>query len=84
MPTVDMLLDEAGLMIEDLAERTNLPLKRVEAIVFGRWTPSPTERQRVAEAFGVPITDVVFGHMVDPRNVRYRRVGLERDFQRDG
>ena len=81
MPTVDMLLDESGMAVEDLAERTQLPFKRVEAIVFGRWTPSPADRQRVAEAFGVPLSDVIFGHMMDPRNVRYRRKGLEKDFQ---
>jgi len=82
MPTVDMLLDETGLMLEDLAEKSQLPLKRVEAIVFGRWTPSPAERQRVAAALGVEISEVVWGHMMDPRNVRYRRVGLVKDFQR--
>jgi len=82
MPTVDVLLDQSGMPLEDLAERAGLPLKRVEAIVFGRWTPSPQERQRVAAALSVPVEDIVWGHMMDPRNVRYRRFGLKEDFQR--
>ena len=84
MPTVDVLLEQADLTVEDLAERAQMDFKRIEAIVCGRWTPSPAERQRVAAALEVDVPDVVWGHMMDPRNVRYRRVGLERDFRSDG
>ena len=82
MPTVDVLLEQNDLTVEDLTERSGLPFERTEAIAHGRWTPSPSERKRVAEAFGVPIADVIWGHMVDPRNARYRQVGLVKDFQR--
>ena len=80
MMTVDVLLETKGLMIEDLAERSGLPEERVEAIALGRWTPSPRERLRIAEAFDVPVDDVAWGHTMDPRNVRYRRFGLKEDF----
>ena len=80
MTTVDVLLETTGLMIEDLAERSGLPEERVEAIALGRWTPSPQERLRIAEAFDVPVDDVAWGHTMDPRNVRYRRFGLKEDF----
>ena len=80
MTTVDVLLETRGLMIEDLAERSGLPEERVEAIALGRWTPSPQERLRIAEAFDVPVDDVAWGHTMDPRNVRYRRFGLKEDF----
>ena len=80
MMTVDVLLETTGLMVEDLAERSGLPEERVEAIALGRWTPSPWERLRIAEAFDVPVDDVAWGHTMDPRNVRYHRFGLKEDF----
>jgi len=83
MPTVDVLLEQNDLTLDDLVDRSGLPFKRVEAIVFGRWTPSPSERQRVANALGVPIADVIWGHVMDPRNVRYHRFGLKKDFRRE-
>jgi ribosome-binding protein aMBF1 (putative translation factor) len=76
MATVDYLFEKSGLMIEDLAERAGLPLERVEAIVVGRWLPSPTERRKIAEAFGVTTEEVSWGHSIDPRNIRYRRHGF--------
>ena len=37
MKTVDMLFDESGLWVEDVAERSGLPEDRVKAIALGRW-----------------------------------------------
>ncbi len=82
MPTVDILLETHGWMIEDLADKSQLPAERVEAIALGRWTPSPQDRVRIAAAFGIPVSDVVWGHTMDPRNVRYRRFGFKKDFQK--
>ena len=48
MPTIDVLFEQTGLAIEDVAEKAGLPVERVEAIAVGRWTPSPAERQKVA------------------------------------
>lgn len=47
---------------------------------MGRWTPSPTERQRIAAAFGIDAESVSWGHTMDPRNVRYRQFGMKEDF----
>lgn len=80
MKTVDVLFEETGKTVEDIAELTNLEDSRVEAIALGRWTPSPVERTRIAEAFGVSAADVSWGHTLDPRNIRYRRFGLQEDF----
>jgi transcriptional regulator with XRE-family HTH domain len=77
MKTIDVLLEEADWAIEDLAERANLTVERTEAIALGRWTPSPKERTRIAEAFGIPAEEVSWGHTMDPRNVRYRRFGFK-------
>ena len=81
MKTVDVLLEENKFTVEDLAERSRLTFERAAAIATGRWTPSPQERQRIAEAFGVSVGDVSWGHTMDPRNVRYRRYGLPKEFQ---
>lgn len=78
--TVEFMFEETGLTIEDIAERTDLPVDRVVAIVVGRWTPSPAERAKVAEAFNVSVDEVSWGHTMDPRNIRYRRFGMKEDF----
>ena len=78
--TVDHLFEETGFAVEDIAERTNLPIERVEAIATGRWTPSPVERKKIAEAFGVAVETVSWGHSIDPRNLRYRRHGMKEKF----
>jgi transcriptional regulator with XRE-family HTH domain len=79
LKTVDILFEETGLTVEDIAEATLLPTERVEAIALGRWLPSPSERKKVAEAFGVSISDISWGHTLDPRNIRYRRFGLKEE-----
>jgi|TARA_B100000530_G_scaffold5763_2_gene4951 transcriptional regulator with XRE-family HTH domain len=81
LKTVDIYLDERKLSVEDVSEGTGIHFERVEAIALGRWTPNPKDRARIAEFLEVGIDDVVWGHNMDPRNVRYRRVGLEKDFQ---
>ncbi len=77
MKTVDLLFEESGLSIEEVAHRAKLTPQRVEAIAAGRWTPSPAERERIAAAFGVGIDTISWGHTMDPRNVRYRRFGFK-------
>lgn len=78
--TIDLLFEETGLVIEEIAERSQLSAERVEAIAAGRWTPSPDERQRLAAAFGVTIDDISWGHSMAPRVVRYHRFGLRDGF----
>ena len=62
MKTVDLLFEETGLTVEDIAERAALPVDRVGAIAVGRWTPSPDERRKVCSVFGVEPQDVTWGH----------------------
>lgn len=80
MKTVDVLLEELGLSIDELAERSALDSERVLAIVDGRWLSSPQERQRIATALGVDPGQISWGHTMNPRNVRYHRFGLKEDF----
>ena len=77
--TVDVLLDQQHMTVDDLSEQAGLDLARTEAIALGRWTPAPAERQRIAAAFGVEIDTISWGHTMDPRNVRYRQFGLQEE-----
>jgi hypothetical protein len=83
MKTLDVLVEELGMPLDALAARCGMDRDRVEAIVDGRWLPSPTERQRVAEALGMAVSEISWGHTMNPRNVRYHRFGLKEDFNRE-
>ena len=82
MKTVEHLFEVTGLTVDEVADRAGLTVERVAAIAEGRWTPSPFERERIAAAFGVPVTDVSWGHTMNPRNIRYSRFGFKEDFRR--
>ncbi len=56
------LCRQHGLTIPQLAEQSTLEEGRVLAIVLGRWTPSPAERQKIATVFGVAINEIAWGH----------------------
>ena len=47
---------------KQLAEKTGLDEPRVLAILLGRWTPSPSERDKVAAVFGLTRDQVTWGH----------------------
>ena len=47
---------------QEVARRANLDEQRVLAIVLGRWTPSPVEREKVAAVFGLARDQVAWGH----------------------
>lgn len=80
MKTIDVLLEESGLTMEEVVSRTGLAAERVDAIYTGRWLPSPDERRRLAAALEIMIEDVSWGHSMPPRNVRYQRFGLKENF----
>ena len=80
MKTIDLLLEESGLTLAELASRTQLAPERIDAIYTGRWLPSPDERRRLAEALAISVDDVSWGHSMPPRNVRYQQFGLKENF----
>ncbi len=59
---VAQLCRQQQLSVEELARRTGLDDQRVLAIVLGRWTPSPQERQQIAAELGVSREQIVWGH----------------------
>jgi len=62
LKSVDQLCTEHRIDWRQLAERAGLDEQRVLAIVLGRWTPSPTERDKVAAVFGLTRDQVSWGH----------------------
>jgi transcriptional regulator with XRE-family HTH domain len=60
--SVDDLCVKLGIDVCELASRSGLAEKRVQAIVEGRWTPSPAERDRIAAVFGLTRDQIAWGH----------------------
>jgi transcriptional regulator with XRE-family HTH domain len=60
--SVDQLCAEHGLDARQLAERAGVDEQRVAAIVLGRWTPSPEDRDRIAAVFGLTKEQISWGH----------------------
>lgn len=80
MKTIDLLLEESGLSIAELAQRSQLSPERIESILAGRWLPSPVERARLAQVVGLKVEEIAWGHSMTPRNVRYQQFGLKENF----
>jgi len=59
---VDALCAERKIDGKKLAELANLDEQRVQAIVEGRWTPSPEDRDRIAAVFGLTRDQIAWGH----------------------
>lgn len=74
--TIDVLIEQRGWPTGQLAQAAGLSVERIEAIVHGRWTPSPEERAQIAGALDVDVDAISWGHTMNPRNVRYHRFGL--------
>jgi len=70
MKPIGRYLEERGISSGQLAANAGLDLKLVKAIVSGNFTPSPTQRQRLAAALGVSLDDVSWGHAVPVEHLR--------------
>ncbi len=62
LKSVEALCKEHAVDVQQLADRAGLDEKRVKAIVSGRWTPSPAERDRIAQVFGLTRDQIAWGH----------------------
>jgi transcriptional regulator with XRE-family HTH domain len=60
--SVEQLCVEHGLDARQLAQKSGVDEQRVMAIVLGRWTPSPEDRDKIAAAFGLTREQVAWGH----------------------
>lgn len=78
--TIERIIEETSLSIADLATRACMEKRRIQAIVDGRWTPSPAERDRIAAALGLSVDAISWGHTMNFRNVTYHRKGMKENF----
>ena len=62
LSTVARLCADLGIDVGQLAGRSGLDEQRVLAIVLGRWTPSPDERDAIAAVFGLTRDQIAWGH----------------------
>lgn len=60
--SVDQLCAAQGIDVRQLAERSGVDEQRVAAIVMGRWTPTPQDRDRIAAVFGLTRDQIAWGH----------------------
>ena len=61
-PNIAVLCEQRRLDPKQLAEKSGLDEQRVLAIVLGRWTPSPAERDKIAAVFGLTREQITWGH----------------------
>jgi hypothetical protein len=62
LKTVAELCEQHQIAPKELAGRSGLDEQRVLAIVLGRWTPSPVERDRIAAVFNLTRDQIIWGH----------------------
>ena len=60
--SVTELCHEQQLTLEQLVEKSGVDEHRIVAILMGRWTPSPSDRDKIAKTLGVSKDDISWGH----------------------
>ena len=60
--SVGQLCQDRKVTVEMLAEQTGLEPDRAAAIILGRWTPTPSERTKVAGVFDLDVGEIAWGH----------------------
>jgi transcriptional regulator with XRE-family HTH domain len=59
---IDQLCIDHGLDARQLAAKSGVDEQRVMAIILGRWTPAPDDRDRLAAVFGLTRDQIAWGH----------------------
>ena len=63
-------MEEKGISAAQLVTATGLDRKTVAAIATGNYTPSPSQRERLAAALGVDRNEISWGHAVSVQHLR--------------
>ncbi len=66
---VTALCHEQQLTLEQLVEQSGVDEHRIVAILMGRWTPSPSDRNKIANALGVARDDITWGHQTPIQHI---------------
>ena len=69
MESLNELCGKRGLLPQALADAAKLEEKRVLAILEGRWTPSPQERDKIAAVFGLTREQIAWGHRTEVQHL---------------
>ena len=67
--SVTELCIEQQLTLQQLVEKSGVDEHRVVAILMGRWTPSPEDRDKIAAALGVTRDDISWGHQTPIQHI---------------
>ena len=70
MKPIAHYLEEAGITVDQLVTRSGLDAQSVKAIVTGNYTPSPSQRERLATALGVSVDEISWGHSIPVQHLR--------------
>jgi hypothetical protein len=66
---LQQLCADAKIDVRQLAERSGVDEQRVIAIVLGRWTPSPDERDAIAAVFQLTREQISWGHKTPVQHI---------------
>jgi len=66
---IAQLCAERQLTVPQIAHQAGIDEQRVLAIVLGRWTPSPHERDSIAAVFGLTREQLAWGHKVPIQHI---------------
>ena len=58
--SVQQLCKQQEVSLLNLAERSGMDLKRLQAIYLGRWTPSAIQRAKIAQELDTPKDDIAW------------------------
>ena len=70
MKSIARYLEEKGISAAQLVTTTGLDRKIIAAIITGNYTPSPSQRERLAAALGVDRDEISWGHEVPVQHLR--------------
>ena len=70
MKPLAIYMEERAMSMDQLVTASGLDAKLVKAIVSGNYTPSPSQRQRLAAALELSIEDISWGHAVPVQHLR--------------
>jgi transcriptional regulator with XRE-family HTH domain len=60
--SVEQLCLDLKIDAGELAKRSGVDEQRIIAIILGRWTPSPQDRDAIAKVFGITRDQIAWGH----------------------
>ena len=67
--TLSEWMAERGVDLARLIEASGLEDRVVKAVAAGRYTPSPEQRRRLADALGVGPDEIAWGHAAQVEHV---------------